>query len=76
MRRVTSAAAAIAVLAFAAPSPALGAESTVGGYSTDPPRLEDPGDPLPFGGYELELVAAAGGVLVLGGLGIRRLAHR
>jgi hypothetical protein len=73
-----------ALLAFAAPA---FAQSSIDGYSneagqvqggvqsngTTPVSAQESGGALPFTGLDLALLAAAGGVLVAGGLAMRRL---
>lgn len=44
-----------------------------GGGGTQPVSANDTGGALPFTGLDLALIAAAGGLLAAGGLGMRRL---
>jgi hypothetical protein len=48
-------------------------QSQVGGGGGGPTAVADDGGSLPFTGLDLALVAAAGGMLVAAGLGMRRL---
>lgn len=46
-----------------------------GGGNNAPVATEEAGESLPFTGAELGVLAAAGGILVLLGFGLRRLTH-
>jgi hypothetical protein len=85
MRKIISIFAVLAlVLAISAPAYA---QSSVQGYNEEagalqdavqntanqPSAVDDSGGSLPFTGLDLALIAAAGGLLAVGGLGMRRL---
>jgi hypothetical protein len=48
-------------------------QDNVQGGGTQPVSANDTGGALPFTGLDLALIAAAGGLLAAGGLGMRRL---
>jgi len=48
-------------------------QENVQGNGTTPVSANESGGALPFTGLDLALIAAAGGVLAAGGLGMRRL---